>query len=125
MASDGRGENRGTWPATSLEFIRRARDQAKADVRTGVNPNDKRVAGRIEQQRLVEQTIKAEAARAAEDCTLQTLFEQWVRDGIARKDGNAEIRRSFGRDVMPQLGSKPCWRRPKTEPLLRVVPTQN
>jgi integrase len=97
----------GTRPVTSLEALRRARDQAKTDIRAGVNPNDKRTAVRIENQRLVERTIQAEAARAAEDATLQMMFDRWVQDGVARKDGNAEIRRSFGRDVLPVLGSKP------------------
>jgi hypothetical protein len=29
------------------------------------------------------------------------------------------------RDLLPTLPESECWRRPKTEPLLRVVPTQN
>jgi len=65
------------------------------------------VASRIEEQRTVEATLEAEAQRLVHDATLQALFEQWVRDGVSRKDGNAEIRRSFGKDVLPELGIKP------------------
>jgi len=81
--------------------------QAQTDLKIGVNPSDRRVASRIEEQRTVEATLEAEAQRLVHDATLQALFEQWVRDGVSRKDGNAEIRRSFGKDVLPELGIKP------------------
>jgi integrase len=97
----------GTWPNSSLESIRAARDQAQTDLKIGVNPSDRRVASRIEEQRKVEATLEAEAQRLLHDATFQALFEQWVRDGVSRKDGNAEIRRSFGKDVLPALGVKP------------------
>ena len=109
----------GTWPATSLEDIRRARDYAAADFKTGVNPNDRRVAARIEEQRKVELTIREEAERLARDASFQDLFDQWLRDGVARKDGNAEIRRSFEKDLLPQLGRQPV--RTITEHDLRGV----
>ncbi len=109
----------GTWPASSLEDIRRARDQAHADLKTGVNPNDRRVADRIEEQRKVQLTIREEAERLASDASLQALFDQWLRDGVSRKDGNAEIRRSFEKDLLPQLGKQPV--RTVTEHDLRGV----
>ena len=71
----------GTWPNSSLESIRAARDQAQTDLKIGVNPSDRRVASRIEEQRKVEATLEAEAQRLVQDATLQALFEQWVRDG--------------------------------------------
>ena len=38
----------------------------------------------------------------------------------------ATVSPSIGPDALPALGAALiCWRRPKTEPLLRVVPTQN
>lgn len=45
------------------------------------------------------------AADAAKDLTVKDLFDQWVVDGINRKDGGAEIRRAFGRDVLPKTGT--------------------
>ena len=109
----------GTWPTTSLESIRDARDRAQSDLKAGVNPNDRRAASRIEEQRKVEQTIKLEAERKASDATLRMLFEQWASDGVARKDGNSEIRRSFEKDLLAQLGDKPL--RTVTEHDLRTV----
>jgi integrase len=96
----------GTWPASSLEAIREARDRARGSLKAGVNPNDQRVATRIEEQRRVEETIQAEAQRKINDSTVQQLFDVWIADGVARKDGNAEIRRSFEKDVLPHVGKK-------------------
>lgn len=38
--------------------------------------------------------------------TVAELFESWITDGVARQDGNAELRRSFTKDVLPQVGAK-------------------
>ncbi|NEX62459.1 tyrosine-type recombinase/integrase [Noviherbaspirillum galbum] len=54
-------------------------------------------------KQLVQQ---AEAARI-ENLTVQDLFDVWLQDGVRRKDGNAELRRSFNADVLPRVGSKP------------------
>lgn len=35
------------------------------------------------------------------------LFEAWLATGVVRKDDNAELRRSFTKDVLPLIGSKP------------------
>ena len=52
------------------------------------------------------------AARAREtskiSCKpLRDLFEAWMADGVSRKDGNAELRRTFEKDVLRTIGSKP------------------
>jgi len=109
----------GTWPAASLEHIRNARDVAQASLKAGVNPTNRRTADRIEEQHKVQLTIQQEAERLANDASLQSLFDQWVIDGVSRKDGNAEIRRSFQKDLLPQLGSRPI--RTLTEHDLRGV----
>lgn len=109
----------GTWPTSSLEQVRSARDVAQADLKAGVNPTNRRTASRIEEQQKVLLTIQQEAERVASDASLQSLFDQWVRDGVARKDGNAEIRRSFQKDLLPQLGNQPV--RTLTEHDLRGV----
>jgi integrase len=62
----------------------------------------------VDYQVKLEQDAKAAAtvtaADAAKDLTVKDLFDQWVVDGINRKDGGAEIRRAFGRDVLPKIG---------------------
>ncbi|EZP05717.1 hypothetical protein V555_01859 [Pseudomonas aeruginosa BWH054] len=35
------------------------------------------------------------------------LFDEWIRDGVSRQDGNAELIRSFKKDVLPLIGKKP------------------
>lgn len=97
----------GTWPTTSLDAIRRARDDARDTLKRRVDPNAKREADRIEAREQVKATLAAEERRRAEDATVRELYEQWLRDGVLRKDGNAAMKRSFERDVLPALGAKP------------------
>ena len=109
----------GTWPAMSMEQIRRQRDEARDLVRSGVNPNDQKKAERIENQAAVEATIAQAAAEASQNKPFKDMFDAWLADGVARKDGNAELRRSFEKDVLPVLGEKPV--RSITEHDLRKV----
>ena len=95
----------GSWPDTDLAVIRQNRDSARDLVKQGINPNDHKKAARIEAQAAVKATI-AQAKRAeAENLDVSALFETWVRDGVARSDGNAEIIRTFSRDVLPVIGA--------------------
>lgn len=48
----------------------------------------------------------AKAAALAADKPLRDLFESWLADGVSRKDGNAELRRTFEKDVLPTIGAK-------------------
>jgi hypothetical protein len=97
----------GTWPTTTLEQVRHVRDQARLGLKTGLNPNAAREAERIEVQAKVQQTLDAEARRKTENASFRDLFETWLRDGVRRKDGNAALKRSFEKDVLPSLGGKP------------------
>ena len=46
-----------------------------------------------------------EVARLLARITVTDLFERWASvDLIARKDGGKEIRRMFGKDVLPKIG---------------------
>jgi len=60
-------------------------------------------------QRAVAEKARMEAAAAAEaaEIPFKQLFETWMADGVSRKDGNAEILRTFTRDVLPTIGAKP------------------
>ena len=97
----------GSWPTVSLEQIRDRRNDARQRVKAGINPNDRKRADRIEAQREVESILASAAIRKAEDATVQDLFDAWIVDGVVRSDGNAELRRSFEKDVLPAIGAKP------------------
>lgn len=97
----------GIWPMASLDTIRRVRDEARETLRRGLDPNAKRDADRIEAREQVKATLAAEERRRAEDASAKDLYDQWVRDGVLRRDGNAALKRSFERDVLPAVGAKP------------------
>lgn len=109
----------GTWPLVSLEAIRGARDAARDAIKRGADPNEKRQADRIEERDRVRATVAAELQRRAEDVTLEDLARAWLNSGVLRKDGNADLRRAFEKDVFPRVGSNPV--RMTTEQNLRDV----
>jgi integrase len=94
----------GTWPADSLSSIRAARDGARTKVAAGIDPGaDKKLARHAQQEATMAKLAEIEAQRVA-DLTVKDLFDAWVTDGVRRKDGNAELKRLFGADVLPGLG---------------------
>ena len=96
----------GTWPRTSLPDIRKARDSARDLVTAGFNPNDhKRTEKEREREEIKTQLAAAEALKT-QQLTLGELAEQWLTNGVARKDGNAELRRCFTKDLYPTLKTK-------------------
>lgn len=97
----------GTWPQINLEDIRADRESARQLLRSGVNPNDSKKAERIESQAKVEAVIAERASQEAQNKTFSEMFTAWVTDGVRRKDGNAEIKRAFKKDVLPVIGTKP------------------
>jgi integrase len=109
----------GHWPRNSLEAVRNARDEARRLLRSGVNPTDSREAARIDAQRRVREVIAAEERRRTENASLQSMFDAWIADGVARVDGDAALRRSFGKDVLPALGCIPV--KDVSEHHLRIV----
>lgn len=97
----------GSWPKKSLAQIRAERDEVKATVTKGVDPTAARKVAKIEAQAAIAATIAEAERQAAENKTVSDLFEEWMRDGVSRQDGNAELRRSFAKDVLPLIGKKP------------------
>lgn len=102
-----RDHSLGSWPKKSLAEIRSERDEVKAIAAKGVMPSVARKAAKIEAQAAIAATIAEAERQAAENKTVSDLFEEWVRDGVSREDGNAELRRSFSKDVLPIIGNKP------------------
>lgn len=97
----------GTWPAVSMADIREERDKARQLVKKGINPNDHKKVTRVESQAQVETTLAEARRRDSEDLSFRAMFEAWLTDGVSRDDGNAELRRTFDKDVLPSIGDKP------------------
>ena len=97
----------GSWPKKSLAQIRAERDELKATVTKGINPTAARKAAKIEGRAAIAATIAEAERQTAENKTVADLFEEWLHDGVSRQDGNAELRRSFAKDVLPLIGKKP------------------
>lgn len=102
-----RDQSLGSWPKKSLAQIRAERDEVKAIAAKGIDPTAARKAAKIEAQAAIAATIAEAERQAAENKTVADLFEEWMRDGVSRQDGNAELRRSFTKDVLPLIGEKP------------------
>jgi len=96
----------GTWPKMTISQIRQERDQARQQLAKGVNPVSARKATRIEAQAEIDALIAEDKRKVTEDLTLADLFDDWIKDGVARQDANAELKRSFDKDVIPKIGKK-------------------
>jgi integrase len=97
----------GSWPKKPLAQIRAERDELRASVTKGIDPITARKATKIEAQAAINATIAVAERESAANKTVTDLFEEWIRDGVSRQDGNAELRRSFSKDVLPVIGNKP------------------
>lgn len=95
----------GTWPTDSLSTIRSARDAARKKVADGIDPGAEKKVVRHERQEMIAKKLAGIEAVRAENLTVQDMFEAWLLDGVRRKDGNAELRRSFAADVLPKIGA--------------------
>jgi integrase len=121
----------GTWrgkEGMSLKALRDDRDRLAAEVRSGVDPIERKAAERLraeaeaaEQQSRDRERI--EAAQAAElaarrRLTVRQVFEQWRAadlqphtraDGkrLGRKDGGQYVADQFGRHIFPTIGGMP------------------
>ena len=107
MGGVKRDHRLGSWPKKSLAQIRAARDEVKISVIKGIDPGTALKAAKIEAQAAVAATIAEAERQASENKTVAELFEEWLRDGVSRQDGNAELRRSFSKDVLPLIGEIP------------------
>lgn len=94
----------GTYPALSLSSIRKNRDNAKNLVSQGIDPRKKKIADKIEAQSIVNETIRAEERRKAEQLTFYDLYESWIKDGVSRRDDNKYIIHTFRKYAIPALG---------------------
>lgn len=68
--------------------------------RSGIAPKDYAA----EQQALKKREL---ALTAAQNLTVEDLYKSWIDYGVRRQDNNADIKRSFNKDVLPFVGKKP------------------
>lgn len=94
----------GSWPTVNMEIIRRQRDEAREKVRSGVNPTDQKKVDRIEAQAKVAAVIAEAQRRQDERLPFRAMFDAWMAGGVSRADGNAELRRTFEKDILPAIG---------------------
>jgi integrase len=77
----------------------------------------------IDVQVQAEEALKSASASKVlaerDNLTFGDMFDAWLTDGVRRKDGNAELRRSFSADVLPKLAA--CRISDLTEHELRAL----
>lgn len=112
----------GTWPQSSLSELRSHRDTLKVQVQSGIDPiamrqmqrgNDrakaeadrlKTLADQAEAIRLQQQRLSEIAALEARQ-TVADGVGKWINTALSgRRDRGNETRRSFEKDVIPQIG---------------------
>lgn len=96
----------GSWPKKSLADIRAERNTLRVTVSNGIDPNAAKKAARIEKQLAVQATIAAAEAERKAALTVSDLYNDWLKNGVARKDDNAELIRLFNKDVLPVIGDR-------------------
>lgn len=89
----------GTYPEVGLRDARILRDQARALLAKGINPK-------------ADRKLKRQAVRLANAHTFNAVFLQWYEHRkLELKEGRnstlTQIKRIFGRDVLPALGKAP------------------
>jgi integrase len=105
----------GTWRnkgGESLKALRDKRDTYAGEVKSGVDPIDRRATDRLRDAADAEAARQAQVDRlqalaaASARMTVRELFELWQKVHLGkRKDGGAEALRAFEKDVFPHIGS--------------------
>ena len=91
----------------SLASAREAAARERANVAAGADPQVASQARAMEQEAERER-LKAQAVRQQQEAaTLRQMFETWMADGVQRADSNAELRRTFEKDILRPLGERP------------------
>lgn len=97
----------GMSPSDTLESIREQRDWCKEQVKAGINPTDRKRLNKVEAQQAITAALAAAEAVEAREVPFWEMFLDWLEHGVNRQNDNAELLRSFTKDVKPSLGSLP------------------
>ncbi|RJG05997.1 DUF4102 domain-containing protein [Noviherbaspirillum cavernae] len=94
----------GPYPRISLSHARASALNMKLMRKQGIDPVQQKAQQEVAKQ-AAEKAARQEQAKAAARLTVKTLFDQWKRRELGRrKDGGAEVHRSFEKDVFPKIG---------------------
>lgn len=92
----------------SLKDARNEAERIRALARQGIDIKvQQELMRQAEAKRIADEQAAEQVRREkeqAENLSVNELFNAWVTDGVRRKDGNAELRRSFAKDVLPLIG---------------------
>lgn len=97
----------GSFPSLNYKAIKANRDAAAKLVSQGINPVIHKQAEAIKANEANAKVIAENKAKQDANKTVTDLFNTWVLNGIAHKDGNKEVKRSFEKDVLPMVGHIP------------------
>lgn len=104
MGGEAKKTQLGAFPAMTLAEARQIASEMTGKRRQGIDPIAEFEALQAAAKTEAEANAKALAAEAAR-LTVSELFERWERLELkTRKDQGAEVRRSFEKDVFPDLG---------------------
>jgi integrase len=87
-------------PFLTLSAAKLAAAELISLAKSGVSPKEQSAAQRLAKEQELEQL-------KAQNLTVGQLFESWIDYGVRRQDNNADIKRSFNKDVLPAIGQKP------------------
>jgi integrase len=96
----------GSATDVSLAVARDIAAQERARIAAGADPRVALMEREAEQTAQREALIAAEILRKREAATLQDMFDAWITNGVQRADDNAELRRTFEKDILPKLGKQ-------------------
>lgn len=91
----------------SLAKAREAASEERSRIASGADPRVAMMLREAEQAAQREALIAEEIQRRREASTLNDMFDAWLENGVQRSDDNAELRRTFEKDILPRLGGKP------------------
>lgn len=91
----------------SLAEAREAAARERANLAAGTDPQVALMLREAEQAVQRERLIAAEHQKRTETSTLRDMFDAWIANGVERADDNAELRRTFEKDVLVRLGDRP------------------
>jgi len=113
MRGKARKMQLGVYGDMGLAAARVRANELSAMRRQGIDPvlaEEAGEAAKAEATAAAAEAKAAAAAKAAARLTVAALLDRWQADYLAtkRKDGGAEIRRSFTKDVLPAFGTIPA-----------------
>jgi hypothetical protein len=82
----------------------KARNQARAFIDEQINPNEHKKTAKAQAYAAANVEVEQVKTTKVKTLTVQDLAKAWLLDGVARKDGNAELQRRFIKDLYPALG---------------------